>query len=459
MPQTTLDSIIIGSGQGGKPLAVALANAGRQVALVEREHLGGTCVNTGCTPTKTMVASARVAHLVSRAAEYGIRVGPPEIDMTIVRQRKRDIVAAFRGGNEKSVDQTDNLELIRGDASFVSEKKLRVSLNSGGEREITADTIVIDTGTRNVVPNIKGVETVETLDSTSIMELDTVPEHLIVIGGGYIGLEFSQMFRRFGSNVTIFQRADHLLDREDDDVTEAIADILREDGIDIILNADVSAVQKHGAGIKVELKQGKTVTGSHLMFATGRRPNTDSLQVEAAGIELDERGFVKVNDRLETSVKGIYAIGDVTGGPAFTHISYDDYRILQKNILHNDQASTKHRLVPYTLFTDPQLGRVGLSEKQAKQAVVKYKVAKIPMKHVARALETDETRGFMKVLVDPDTKKILGCAVLGIEGGEVMAVIQVAMMAGLPYPRLRDAALAHPTLAESLNNLFAGVED
>jgi len=456
------DTIVIGSGQGGKRLAVALANAGRKVALVEREHVGGTCVNVGCTPTKTMVASARVAHLVDRAADYGINTGPADIDLKVVRKRKRDIVASFRGSNEKSIEKTDNLELLRGEASFQDTKTLKVNLNDGNTETISADTIVINTGTRNVVPSIKGADTVDSLDSTSIMELDSVPEHLIVVGGGYIGLEFGQMFRRFGANVTIIQRADHLLDREDDDVTEALAEILTEEGIDIWLEAQVSEISQSGAEITVTAEvdgETKKTTGSHLLFATGRKPNTDSLNPDAAGLDLTEHGYVKVNDRLETNVDGIYALGDVVGGPAFTHISYDDYRILEQNLLHDGAATTTGRLVPYTLFTDPQLGRVGLSEKGAKAKGVTYKLAKVPMTHVARALETDETRGFMKALVDPESKKILGCAILGIEGGEVMSAVQIAMMGDLPYTSLRDTALAHPTLAESLNTLFASVED
>ena len=462
--------IIIGSGQGGTPLASALARAGKPTALVESTHVGGICVNEGCTPTKTMVGSARTAYLARRGADYGINTGNIKIDLKKARERKRDIVESFRGGSEGRIEQQENLELIMGTAHFTGPKTLEVvtadsARKDGGIVEIEGQRIIIDTGTRPAVPPLEGIEQVPTLDSTSIMELGEVPEHLLVIGGGYIGLEFGQMFRRFGSKVTIVHRGGQLLSREDEDIAAEVLKILEEDGVEVHLQARPVRVEsedpgKDGGVISLFLEtdgEVRKVTGSHLLVAAGRKPNTDSLNLEAAGVQTNDRGFIRVNDRLETSAPGIYAIGDVNGGPAFTHISYDDFRILKTNLLDGGNATTEGRQVPYTVFIDPQLGRVGLSEKEAKKAGVEYRVGSMPMSWVARALEVDESRGMMKVLVDPTSEQILGCAVLGIEGGEIMAMIQIAMMAKLPYTTLRDGIFAHPTLAESLNTLFGQV--
>jgi pyruvate/2-oxoglutarate dehydrogenase complex dihydrolipoamide dehydrogenase (E3) component len=459
---TAYDALIIGAGQAGVPLATALAKAGWKSALIEREHVGGTCVNEGCTPTKTMVASARVAYLTRRAADYGVQTGPVAVDMQTIRQRKRDIVESFRSGSQQRIEGTKGLDLIMGEARFVGPKRIEVRLNDGSVRTLSADTIVINTGTRARMPQLSGLEGVRVLDSTSIMELDEVPEHLLVIGGGYIGLEFGQMFRRFGSQVTLVHRRGQLLTREDADVAQEIADILQQDGVQVLLDTHPLRVQCSEGGqiaLIVRAPDGeRTLIGSHLLVAAGRVPNTDRLDLQITGIEVDNRGFIPVNDRLETTVPGIYALGDVKGGPAFTHISYDDYRILRSNLLEDGDASTDGRLVPYTVFIDPQLGRIGLSEKEAQAQGLNHRVAKIPMSWVARALETDETRGLMKATVDADTDQILGAAVLGVEGGELMAVLQVAMMGGLPYTALRDGVFAHPTLAESLNNLFSQME-
>ena len=453
--------IIIGSGQGGTPLAAALAQAGKKTALVENRHVGGTCVNEGCTPTKTMVAGARVAYLARRGADYGVGTGEVAIDMNKVRRRKRDIVDSFRSGSEGRLRQQENLELIMGTARFTGPEALEIAKVDGTTKQIRGQTIIIDTGTRPAVPRLEGIEQVPYLDSTSIMELDELPEHLLVIGGGYIGLEFGQMFRRFGSSVSIVHRGDQLLSREDGDIAAEVLKILQEDGIDVYLQSRPVRVEKEtNGGITLFLETGEKVqkvTGSHLLVAAGRTPNTDALNLEAAGVKTNDRGFIQVNSRLETSAPGIHAIGDVNGGPAFTHISYDDFRILKNNLLDGGNTTTEGRIIPYTVFIDPQLGRVGLSEKEAKKAGIDYRVATMPMSWVARALEVDESRGLMKVLVNPDSKQILGCAVLGIEGGEVMAMLQIAMMAGLPYTALRDGIFAHPTLAESLNNLFTQV--
>jgi pyruvate/2-oxoglutarate dehydrogenase complex dihydrolipoamide dehydrogenase (E3) component len=451
------DAIVIGSGQGGNPLAVAFAGAGRRTAMIEREHVGGTCINEGCTPTKTMVASARVAYLARRGAGYGVRTGEVTVDMARVRQRKRDIVDSFRTGDEQRL-ATAGVELLMGSGELTGPDTVAVALRDGGHRVLQADTIVLNAGCRPSSPPVPGLDGVPTLDSTSIMELDAVPEHLLVLGGGYVGLEFGQMFRRFGARVTIVQRGPALLAREDTDVAEAVAGIMREDGIEVLLDADTSRVAAADGRVCLDVRAGgetRTLEGSHLLVAAGRRPNTEGLGLEAAGVATDARAYVRVDERLRTNVPGIYAIGDVKGGPAFTHISYDDFRILRANLLEGGSASTAGRLVPYTVFIDPQLGRVGMSEAEAAAAGLEVRVARMPMSSVARALEVDEPRGFMKAVVDADSGRVLGCAVLGLEGGELMAALQVAMMGRLPYTALRDGVFAHPTLAESLNNLFA----
>lgn len=454
------DAVVIGSGQGGVPLAMALAGAGHKTAIVESRAVGGTCINYGCTPTKTMVASARTAYVVSRAAEYGVNVTQDSIDFKTIRNRKRQIVGAFRGGSEKRIEDTENLELIRGEASFVGPKSLRVTTGDG-TREVSADRIFINTGTRPFIPPIPGVQDVPYLNNESIMELEEVPEHLVVIGGGYIGLEFGQMFRRFGSRVTILQRSGQLLPREDEDVAAEVKKVVEAEGVEVLLNAETEKVQGSGGSIELSVAAGgqkRVITGSHLLVATGRTPNTDMLNLEAAGAKKDKRGNIVVNDRLETGVEGIWALGDVKGGPAFTHISYDDFRVIQQNLSGDGKGSIKGRLVPYTVFIDPQLGRVGLSEKEAREAGHAIRVGKMPMTWVARALETDETQGMIKAVVDAKSEKILGFAMLGMQGGEIAGAIQIAMIAGLPYTALRDAPFSHPTLMEALNNLFASLE-
>src|SRR5216683_2010969 len=450
-------AIVIGSGQGGTPLAGALAGAGLHTALIERVHVGGTCINEGCTPTKTMVASARVAYLARRGSDYGVRTGGIRMDMQRVRQRKRDIVDSFRGGSQGRLEKTANLDLIFGEASFTAPKSVVVRVQNGDQRNLTADRIFINAGARPAFPKLDGLKDVPFLDSSSIMELDSVPEHLLVLGGGYIGLEFGQMFRRFGSRVTIVQSGAQLIRREDPDVATEVGSILKQDAIELLLNAKAERVAKSAGGIQLSVRSGaeaRTLSGTHLLVATGRVPNTDTLNVAAAGISTDPKSFIQVNSRLETNVAGIYALGDIKGGPAFTHISYDDFRVLRTNLIEKGSASTDGRPVPYTLFIDPQLGRVGLTESQARAQNRKIRIAKMPMSHVARALEVDEPRGFLKAIVDAESAQILGAAVLGLEGGEVMSMLQLAMMGKLPYTTLRDAVFSHPNLSESLNNLF-----
>ena len=455
------DAIVVGSGQAGTPLSSALARAGIRTAIIERSHVGGTCINEGCSPTKTMVASGRVAYLARRSADYGVHTGTISIDLKKVRQRKRDIVEKFRTGSQKGIEMTEGLDLIFGDARFSGPKSLTVRLRDGGEKEFSADRVFINAGTRASVPKLDGLNSVPFLDNVSVMELDSVPQHLLVLGGGYIGLEFGQLFRRFGSEVTIIQSAASLLTREDPDVAEEVAKILREDGLRIVLNAKATRAERAGSNVRIQIEGAEGVTsldGSHLLVATGRVPNSDGLNLQVAGIATDERGFIRVNERLETSIAGVYALGDIKGGPAFTHIAYDDFRIIRSNVMEKKNTSTKDRQVPYCVFIDPQLGRIGLTETEARAQGRKIRVAKYPMSFVARAQEVDETRGFMKAVVDADSNQILGAAILGLEGGEVMSVIETAMMGKLPYTALRDATYAHPTLSESLNNLFMAMD-
>jgi pyruvate/2-oxoglutarate dehydrogenase complex dihydrolipoamide dehydrogenase (E3) component len=456
------DAVVIGAGQAGVPLSQALAGSGRSTALIEREHVGGTCINVGCTPTKTMVASAKTAYIDRRSADYGVHNGPVSVEMREVRGRKRAMVDSFRASNLRRLEAAEGLDLISGEASFTGPRTLAVRTNDGEEFELVADEVFINAGARPANPPIEGLDEVPALNSTSVMELGELPEHLLVLGGSYVGLEFAQMFRRFGSEVTVVQRSGQLIGREDADIAEAVAEILRQDGIEVLLGTQTRRAEQDGAGeivLTVDASEGeRTISGSHLLVAAGRPPNTETLNLGAAGIETDKRGFIEANERLETSAPGVYALGDVKGGPAFTHISYDDFRIIRTNLLEGGNATITNRQVPYTMFIDPQLGRVGLTEQEARDQGLDVLVAKIPMSYVSRAVELGETRGLMKAVVDAETGQILGCSVLGIEGGEIMAMIQIAMLGKMPYTALRDAVFAHPTLAESLNILFSNVE-
>jgi pyruvate/2-oxoglutarate dehydrogenase complex dihydrolipoamide dehydrogenase (E3) component len=454
------DTIIIGAGQAGNPLSQALAKSGEQVALIEEQFVGGTCINVGCTPTKTMVASAEVAYLANRAMDFGIELGNISVDMKKVKARKAEIVKSFREGSRNRIVNS-GVGLIFGTASFTGYNTMKVVTEEGETREMTAEKVVIDAGGRPRIPDIEGLKKVPYLTSTSIMELESVPDHLIIVGGGYIAIEFGQMFRRFGSEVTIIQHSEQLLTREDEDVANEIQSILEEDGIKVYLNTDPIAVEKDqqdGVTLKANTPEDQiTLSGSHLLIAAGRVPNSDRLNLEKTSVETDARGYIKVNGRLETNVPGIYAAGDIKGGPAFTHISYDDYRILKANLLEDGDLNIEGRLVPYVLFSDPQLGRIGLSEKEAQIREIDYQVAKIPMSYIARTLEIDRSRGLIKALVDPDSEQILGVAVLGYDGGEIMSMLEIAMMGELSYKKLRDGIFAHPTLAEGLNTLFANL--
>jgi pyruvate/2-oxoglutarate dehydrogenase complex dihydrolipoamide dehydrogenase (E3) component len=461
MTEDAFDVVIVGAGQAGKPLALDLGKAGRRTALVERSHVGGTCINVGCTPTKTMVASARVAYLARRGEAFGVRTAPVIVEMARVRERKRAIVASFRKGIQRKLERASQVSLIFGEARLLGPHQVEVALGEGGTRRLSAETIVINTGARPSVPRLPGLDGVASLDSTTVMELDRVPDHLIVLGGGYVGVEFAQMFRRFGAQVTLVQREPHLLPREDEDVAGEVAKILAEDGVALRLEAEAVRVAKRSGGVALTVRGPKgeeDLSASHLLVAVGRTPNTDGLGLDVAGVTTDERGYVKVNERLETGVPGILAAGDVTGGPAFTHISYDDYRVLRDRLLHGKDASTRGRLVPRTVFMDPELAHVGQTEREAREADRPVKVIKMPMTHVARALEMDEPRGFLKAMIDPESRHILGFTAIGVGGGELMAVVETAILGKLPCDVLRDAIFVHPTMAESLNNLFALVD-
>lgn len=451
------DAIIIGSGQGGTPLAKKLALQGWNTALVEMDHIGGTCVNIGCTPTKTMVASAKAAYFISKAGELGVDVGKATINMPVILKRKQKVVDSFRNGAQSGLEKTENLELIFGEASFKDAKTIEVVLNDGGKESITADKIFIDTGTRPSIPDVGGLEETGYFTSTTLMEFEKIPEHLLIIGGGYIGLEFGQMYRRFGSRITILEHGEKFLYKEDEDIAAEIRKFLKEEEIIVHTNAQIQKVKKNNSSVSATvLINGKEqlIECSHLLISAGRIPNTDRLNLRAAGVNINERGYITVNDKLETAAEGIYAIGDVKGGPEFTHISYNDYIVLYNNLVKEKNDSIANRLVPYTMFTDPQLGRIGITEKEANRQGLNIKVATLPMAHVARAIETGDTRGMMKAVVDAENGKILGAAIVGQEGGEIMSVLQMAMVGNITWPQIRTMVFAHPLYAESLNNLF-----
>ena len=457
------DAIIIGAGQAGVPLAKKLAQAGKKTAIIEKRFVGGTCVNDGCTPTKTWVASAKAAYMAAHSAELGVKVKSYKVDMRQVKKRKDEIVMRSRLGGQKGLEKTKNLDLIFGEASFTGDKTLEVKLNSGNKQTLHADLIFIDTGATTLIPDIEGLKDIDFLTSTTILDLDFVPDHLLIVGSNYIGMEFGQMFGRFGSKITMLEKAPRVLSHEDADIADAMHKILTDEGIKIYTDANTSGFKKTKKGnIKATVSvagEEQTITCSHVLMAVGRVPQTKALELDKTGVKVDDKGYIIVNDKLETNVKGIYALGDVKGGPAFTHIAYNDYTIVYRNLIENEHLTTKDRPVPYCMFTDPQLGRIGISEDEAKKQKLNVKIAKLPMEHVARAIETGDTRGFMKAVVDADTKKILGAAILGTEGGEVMSVLQMAVEGNITYDRIRYCVFAHPTYSESLNNLFMGLEE
>lgn len=456
------DAIVIGSGQAGSPLSRKLANAGKKTALIERRFVGGTCVNDGCTPTKAMIGSAKAAFLAKNSSKFGVYVEGARVDMNRVRQRKEELVLSWRNGSQKAMEKTENLDLIFGEAIFTGPKTIKVILNDGSELEIHADLIFINTGTTPFIPQIEGLAEVGYFTSTTLLDTEKVPEHLLVLGGNYVGLEFAQMFHRFGSKVSVLERGKRFLAREDEDISEELTRILTDEGLDLYSDAQAIKFENYNGGIKatviIEGTQ-QEIYCSHVLVATGRKPSTSGIAPELAGIQLDTKGFVMVNEKLETNVKGIYALGDVNGGPAFTHIAYNDYVLVYQNLFEGTDQNTLERQLPYCMFTDPQLGRIGLTEKEALDRGYNIKVAKMPMAHVARAVETGQSLGVMKAVVDANSRLILGAAILGEEGGEIMTVIQMAMAGGIPYDKLKYFIFAHPTFSESLNNLFMKLED
>lgn len=451
------DAIIIGAGQAGNPLSNALAEHGWTVALIEKSHLGGTCINTGCTPTKTMIASAQIAHYARNASRWGIKAGDVSVDLSAIVSRKNAIVEKFRSGLEQKVAKHPKVHLYRGAARFISSRTVQI-----GKDTIESERIFLNLGDRPNPPQLTGLDAAGYLTNESIMELQDVPEHLLVLGGGYIGLEFGQMFRRFGSRVTVIHQPERLLPHEDADVTTELQKALEAEGIEFRLKSNPVKVERKQGEIHLTFTSGSqtsTVNGTHLLAATGRRPNTDDLSLDKAGVEVDSHGYVKVNERLETTVPGIWALGDVKGGPAFTHISYNDYQIVYANVVESKNQTTKNRYVPYSLFTDPQLGRVGMTEKEARATGRRLKMGTYPMSSVARAIERGETAGFMKIIVDAMSDKILGAAILGIEGGELVQLLGAVMLAGAPYTILKGAVFIHPTLVEGFFGLMESVKE
>jgi pyruvate/2-oxoglutarate dehydrogenase complex dihydrolipoamide dehydrogenase (E3) component len=457
------DVIVIGAGQAGLPLAKKMAGAGKKVALVEKRWIGGVCVNDGCTPTKTWIASAKAAYMVANSAHLGVKVKSYKVDMALIKKRKDDIVIHARNGGTKNAETTPNLDLLFAEATFVDTKTIEITAKNNRKQQLKADLIFLNVGTKTFIPDIEGLGDIDYLTSTSILELDKVPGHLLVLGGNYIGLEFGQMFRRFGSKVTILEKSARLVSREDEDISTEMRKILELEDIDVQTGSQaIKFKQTKKGNIIANIKNAgheKKAKFSHVLVAVGRVPNTDTLGLDKTGVKLDEKGYVKVNSKLETNVKGIYALGDVKGGPAFTHIAYNDYTIVYRNLVEKTNYTTKDRPIPYCMFTDPQLGRVGISEHEAKEQGLDVIIAKLPMARVARAVEVGDTRGFMKAVVDRKTKKILGAAILGQEGGEIMSVLQMAMEGGITYDRIRYCVFAHPLYSESLNNLFMRIDD
>lgn len=450
------DIAVIGGGKAGKTLAMDMAQSGRKTILIERSMIGGSCINVACIPSKTMFRSAKLAQLMREAEAFGFSNVTFNPSMEKIRARKRSIVDAMRNANLAKF-QESGLTLLMGEAQFVGQKELSVKTDKRIEK-LSADKIFINTGTRPLMPNIPGLNECQPLSSESIMELDRLPEHLLVYGSGYIGIEFAQMFRRFGSRVTVISRSSQILNQEDADISNEILEILKAEGIEFRLSTEIKGAKRINPN-KIEFdvrSQGgnQKISGTDILIAVGRVPNTERLNLNAAGIQTNERGFIKVNEKLETTIRGIWALGDVNGGPQFTHVSLDDYRIVSAN-LRGGSRTVRDRLIPYTVFIDPELGRVGLTERDALKAGHDILVAKLPFAAIAGARTRGEIKGMMKAIIDNRNSKILGVAVLGAEGGELMAVAQMAIKAGMPYTALRDAIWAHPTMAEGFNQLFA----
>ena len=451
------DAIIIGTGQAGPSLAARLTKEGMRAAIIERKLFGGTCVNVGCIPTKTLVASARAAYMARRAADFGVSIdGPITVDMKRVKARKDAVVRQSNEGVESWLKKMPNLSVYEGHARFESANTVRV-----GDALVEAGKIFINVGARAHVPDMPGLGDVDYLTNTSMMEVDFLPEHLIVVGGSYIGLEFGQMFRRFGSRVTIIQRDGRLIPRDDEDVSAAVKEIMENEGVEVRLDASCTSFEKRGDRVAAKLDCGsgaREVVGTHVLLAVGRRPNTDDLGLDQAGIETDPRGFIKVDDQLRTNVPGIWALGDVNGRGAFTHTSYNDYEIVAANLFDNDARRVSDRITAYALYIDPPLGRAGLTEREVRESGRKALVGKMMMTRVGRARERSETQGFMKIVIDADSKKILGAAILGIGGDEIIHSVLDVMYAGAPYTVIQRAVHIHPTVTELIPTMLGNLK-
>jgi pyruvate/2-oxoglutarate dehydrogenase complex dihydrolipoamide dehydrogenase (E3) component len=458
MSAEPFEILILGSGQGGKLLAWHMAQSGRRTAVVERRWIGGSCPNIACMPSKNEIWSAKVAHLAHHAGQFGTVAGPVETDMAAVRQRKRDMVNREVELHLQNYKAT-GAELIMGSGDFVAPKTLEVHLNDGGTRVLAGDQVFLNLGSHAALPGVPGLEAARPLTHIEALELDYLPPHLIVLGGGYVGLEMAQAYRRFGSRVTVIEAGPRIMAREDPDVPDEMQRILSDEGIRFFIAAATLSVNgRSGQGVSLTVRTPsgeQRIEGSDILVAAGRVPNTAGIGLEEAGVELDDRGYIRVNERSETSAPNVWAMGECAGSPQFTHVSVDDFRIIRDN-LAGGKRSTRDRLVPYCVFTDPPLARVGLSEGEARRQNVAARVARLPMSSVLRTQTTDETLGFMKVLVGSDDR-ILGFTMIGSEAGEVMAAVQTAMLANLPYPKLRDAVIAHLTIAEGLGPLFSNV--
>jgi pyruvate/2-oxoglutarate dehydrogenase complex dihydrolipoamide dehydrogenase (E3) component len=451
------DVVILGDGTGSTLAAWTFAGEGQRVVVLDRRYIGGSCPNIACLPSKNVIHSAKVAEYVRHSEEFGISVGDFGIDMSVVRGRKRRMVT---GMNEMYLDnyKKTGAEFVFATGRFVGPKTVEATLRDGSVRRLRGTNVIVSTGTRAAIDPIPGLAEAQPLTHIETLELGQVPEHLLVIGGGYIGLELSQAMRRFGSKVSLIERSEQLVSREDDDVSGVLTGVFRDEGVEIFLNAKTKRVTgESGDAVQVIIERNgveKTLEGSHLLVATGRKPNTEGIGLELAGVEVTERGYIKVNERLQTTAPGVWAIGEVAGSPQFTHISVDDFRVVHANLSGGNRVTTG-RQVPFCLFTDPEFARVGLSEKEAKAQGIAYRLFKIPMEAVLRARTLGETRGFMKALVENDGERILGFAAVGVGAGETMAAVQIAMIGGLPYATLRDAILTHPTLAEGIGVLFS----
>nr|WP_295931678.1 mercuric reductase [uncultured Dyadobacter sp.] len=455
------DAIVIGAGQAGTPLCRKLAEFGLKTALIETRWVGGTCVNDGCSPTKAMVASAKAAWSARHNESLGVHVGSITVDLDQILERKNQIVQMMRRNSEKRIEDTANLDLIYGTARFSGRREITVALNDGGSEVLTADKFFINTGLQPFIPDIEGIHDIPYLTSTTILDLTEVPEHLLILGSGYIALEFGQMFSRFGSKVTLVEPSGRILKREDEDIAEAVTRIFAQEDIEILTGTKATAFSQNGHIITVTLdaagrKSQRSCT--HVLVAAGRKPRTDDMNPGAAGVELNDKGYIRVNDHLETSAEGIFALGDIKGGPAFTHVSYDDYRLIVRHVIDKEQVSIADRLIPSCIFIDPQLGRVGMTEQEARKMGLDIRVATLTNDSVARSIETGDERGMMKAIVEADTGKILGAAVLAEQGGEIITVLQMAMLGGIKWQQIRDGMFAHPTYSESLNNLFMSLE-